>query len=210
MQQKVLAFNLEGLSDKGTKKWEVNGDSAEAISKDEMKLSNIVAKTYGEEAEATITAANGIYYKSKNNVRLKDNVKAVIENTQGFAARHMDLAGGLTGHAVAEKDGPGKEKVKSKTVITCDGEAVFDYEKGVAYFDKNVKVISDDGDITADKMTVNLDKDSKKIETIVAEGNVTIRQGENVTYSEKATYKEVDKKVTLTGSPRIVIVSPER
>jgi lipopolysaccharide transport protein LptA len=203
IQQKILSFNLEGLSDKGAKKWEVKGESAEVVSENEVKLDNIVAKAYGEEAEATITADKGIYDKTKNNVKLEENVKATIENTQAFAKDYSGFASGLTGSA--EKEKAVSDSKKTKTVITCDAEAVFDYENNLAYFNKNVKVAGDDGNIDADKITVNLDPGTKKISQIVAEGNVKITRGENTTYSEKATYYDADKKVVLTGKPKLVI-----
>ena len=45
----------------------------------------------------------------------------------------------------------------------------------------------------------------KSVKTIVAEGNVKIQRGENTTYSDKATYIEADKKIILTGAPKLVI-----
>lgn len=204
VHQKILSFNLEGLNEKGAKKWEVKGESAEAVSQDEIKMNNITAKAYGEEAEATITADRGTYDKSKNNVRLEENVKAVIENTQAFAGSRMNLPEEVIAKS-GVKESEQDKKAKSKTVIVCDEEAVFDYEKNLAYFNKNVKVRSSDGDIDADRITVNLDKESKKIRDIIAEGNVKIQKGENTTYSDKATYTEADKKVILSGNPKIVI-----
>lgn len=204
IQQKILAFNLEGLSEKGQKKWEVKGESAEAVSQAEIRLNNIVAKSYGDGTEATLTADKGIYDKSKNNVKLEENVKAVIENTEALAKEHMDLPGQLVGPAPSKVAGQGSGE-KMRTMIVCDEEAVFDYEKNLAYFNKNVKVRSTDGDIDADRITVNLDMTTKKIRDIVAEGNVKIRKGENTTYSDKAVYSEIEKKVTLFGNPKLVI-----
>ncbi len=204
VQQKVLSFNLEGLSEKGTKKWDVKGDSAEVISENEIKLDNIVAKAYGEEAEATITADEGVYDKAKNNVRLEKNVKAAIENTQNFAVDFVGVPDEAKGSSKPKETSAGSPK-KTKTLITCDGEVVFDYESNLAYFSKNVKVSSEDGNIDADKITVNLDPGTKKVSQIMAEGNVKITRGENITYSEKATYIEAQKKVVLTGAPRLVI-----
>lgn len=188
VQQKVLSFNLEGMTQKGAKSWEVKGESAEALSESQIRLDNITAKTYGKEGEATITADNGIYDKSKNNVMLENNVKATIINSENFSQG---------------QDIPSKKK--RKIVITCDGEVQFDYEKNQAYFNDNVKVVSDDGNIDADKITVNLDSSTKKIHNIVAEGNVKITRGENITYSDKATYIEGDKKIVLTGRPKLII-----
>ena len=199
VRQKVMAFNLEGLSDSGQKKWDVTGKSAESVSKTQMKLNDIVAKAYGNDSEATITARDGMYDKSKNNVTLENDVKATIVSTKGFAG---DMMAGTTADA---KSGPPREGKKTKTTITCDGEVEFNYENNQAYFSKNVKVSGDDGDIDADKITVNLDPSTRRVKEIVAEGNVKIKQGENMTYSDKAVYVESERKILLTGKPKLVI-----
>jgi lipopolysaccharide export system protein LptA len=206
VNHKVLAFNLEGFTQKGTKSWEVNGQSAEAVTESQIKLDNIVAKAYGDEAEAVITADKGIYDKTKNNVTLESNVKATIENTKGFAQEFTGLSSPLAGGSSKSADkSSSKDKKKSKIVITCEGQVEFNYEKNQAFFLKDVKVSSADGDIEADKITVNLDPTSKKIKTIVAEGNVKITQGENVTYSDKAIYVESQKRIVLIGRPKLII-----
>ncbi|MCM8761040.1 MAG: LPS export ABC transporter periplasmic protein LptC [Candidatus Omnitrophica bacterium] len=198
---KVLSFNLEGLNEKGSKKWDVRGETAEAISENEIRLDNIVAKAYGEEAEAVITADQGVYDRAKNNVRLEKNVKATIESTPNFTGSFIDV-GTAPKDKSSKSDGKSK---KTKTVITCDGEVQFDYEKNQAYFLQNVKVVSEDGDIDADKITVYLDPDTRQLKEIVAEGNVKITRGENITYSDKASYSEKEKKITLSGKPKLVI-----
>ena len=113
------------------------------------------------------------------------------------------MPGDARGSAAKSKDAP-KGK-KTKTVITCDGEVQFDYEKNQAHFLKNVHVVSEDGIIDADKITVYIDGDTRQLKEIVAEGNVKITRDENVTYSDTATYSEKDKKIILTGRPRLVI-----
>ncbi|MCX5680111.1 MAG: LPS export ABC transporter periplasmic protein LptC [Candidatus Omnitrophica bacterium] len=201
IQQKVLAFNLEGLSDSGQKKWDVTGKSAESVSQTQMKLNDIVAKSYGNDSEATITARDGMYDKTKNNVTLENDVKATIVSTKSFT-------GDMVGISTDAKSGVPKEDHKTKkmkTTITCDGEVEFNYENNQAYFSKNVKVSGDDGDIDADKITVNLDPLTRRVKEIIAEGNVKIKQGENMTYSDKAVYVESERKILLTGKPRLVI-----
>ena len=205
VKHKVLSFNLEGLSDKGTKKWDVKGESAEAMSETQVQLNNIVAKSYGEESEATITADHGIYDKAQNNVCLDTNVKATIENTQGGGGDFIDFSGQMASQGAKKDQSKPDKNTKKRTVITCDGDVKFEYEKNRAYFNKNVKVATDDGDIEADKITLNLDEVTRKVKEIIAEGNVKITKGENITYSDTATYVEADKKVILTGRPKIVI-----
>lgn len=201
VQQKVLSFNLEGFTNKGTKSWEVKGDTAQAISENEVGLDNIVAKAYGEQAEATITADTGVYDRVKNNVHLEKNVHATIDNAEEVSANFLDMSAQAKDPAQ-----PKAEKKNTRTIITCDGEVEFNYQANQAYFNKNVKVVSDDGNnIIADKITVFFDPQTKKVKNILAEGHVRISRGENVTFSDKATYQDTDKKVVLSGSPRLEI-----
>ena len=206
VEHKVLSFNLEGMTEKGEKKWEVIGRTARSISENEVRLGNIVAKTYGNE-EAVITADQGVYDKSKNNVRLRKNVVATIENAGSTLKEEMGFSPFQKDPSKndAAKDAASKPKEKKKIVITCDGEVEFDYAKNLAYFKDNVKVRSVDGDIDADKITVNLDPGTKKINDIVAEGHVKITQRDNVAYGDNAKYNEADKKVSISGNPKIVI-----
>ena len=55
VEHKILSFDLEGMTEKGEKKWEVMGSTARSISENEVRLGNIIAKTYGDE-EAVIVA----------------------------------------------------------------------------------------------------------------------------------------------------------
>jgi len=207
VEHKVLSFNLEGMTEKGEKKWEVIGSSAKSISENEILLGNIVAKTYGNE-EAVITADQGVYDKSKNNVKLRENVVAVIENASSTLKEQMGFSPFPKGSAdnSAAKDEASKPKEKKKIVITCDGEVEFDYAKNLVYFRDNVKVRSSDGNIDADKITVNLDPVTKKINDIMAQGHVKITQNDNVAYGDDAKYNEEDKKVSISGNPKVVIV----
>ncbi|MDD4894502.1 MAG: LPS export ABC transporter periplasmic protein LptC [Candidatus Omnitrophica bacterium] len=130
----------------------------------------------------------------------------------------------------------GKEpSVKKKIVITCDGALQIDYQKNVATFNKNVKVDTQDALIESDIMDVYFggtgkaapekkkekDADSagmgsimgaggaSKIDKIVARINVKITRGENVSYSDEATYDAVNKKIILSGKPKLILYSGE-
>lgn len=123
--------------------------------------------------------------------------------------------------------GEGKEPdAEKKTVITCDGPLEIDYQKNIAIFNNNVKVEQKDVLIYSDKMDVYFAKPAKKeakeqnkeespavlganLEKIVARGNVKIIRGENISYSEEAVYTAGDKKILLTGRPKLIIYSSE-
>lgn len=123
----------------------------------------------------------------------------------------------------AEKDKKGAEA--NKTVITCDGPLEIDYEKNVAVFNRNVKVDRPDMQMYSDVMYVYFVASGNKesapsaqeagpmsgssIDKIVSRGNVRIVRGENVSYSDEATYTAADKKIMLSGKPRLVIYSTE-
>ncbi|MFH1269447.1 MAG: LPS export ABC transporter periplasmic protein LptC [Candidatus Omnitrophota bacterium] len=112
---------------------------------------------------------------------------------------------------------------KKKIVITCDGSLEIDYDKNIATFNKNVKVNTEDVLIDSDMMDVYFGGTGKdapaltkadsamgsKIERIVARGNVKITRGENISYSDEATYDALDKKIFLSGRPKLIIYSEE-
>ncbi len=111
-----------------------------------------------------------------------------------------------------------KENKKEKIVITCDGPLDIDYDKNIAVFNNNVKVEKPDLTIYSDKMQVYFTPKqgdgvkaqespvmSSSINKIIALGNVRIDRSGNTSYSQEAIYTALDKKITLTGRPQIVI-----
>jgi LPS export ABC transporter protein LptC len=125
----------------------------------------------------------------------------------------------------------GEGAIKEKITITCEGPLVIDYGNNIANFNKNVKVERQDSVILCDKMDVyfiaskketkepkeaDADKKDKpsalmgnKIDMIVAQGNVRVIRGDNVSYSKEAIYSASDRKITLRGKPELVIYSAE-
>lgn len=100
---------------------------------------------------------------------------------------------------------------KEPTVITCLGPLEIDYDKEIATFNNNVKVDQkEQGEMFADKMDVYFDFKNKKILRVKSAGNVKIIKGDNTSYSDEALYSALDKKMTLTGSPRLVIYSEDK
>jgi LPS export ABC transporter protein LptC len=112
---------------------------------------------------------------------------------------------------------------KEKIVITCDGPLDVDYEKNIAIFNNNVKVEKPDMTIYSDKMEVYFTPKqqsgnapaqgpaaiSSSVNKILALGNVRIIRGENISYSQEAIYTALDKKISLTGKPQIIIYQTE-
>jgi len=93
----------------------------------------------------------------------------------------------------------------SWTTITSDGPLEIDYQKQFAVFNKNVKAVDEQGTIYADVMEVYFDFKTKQLVKIVCKGNVKIAKGENTSFSDEAIYMAGEKRVILTGRPKLVL-----
>jgi lipopolysaccharide transport protein LptA len=87
------------------------------------------------------------------------------------------------------------------TEITSD-KLLFDYAKKLAVFTGNVVVADPDIHITADKITIYLDKDDQ-VEKIVSEGRVVIKMEGLHSRSGRAEYTPGDGKVVLEDRPQV-------
>jgi len=147
--------------------------------------------------------------------------------------KKVSLQKDVTVNINPEADEKDKESgVTKKIVITCDGPLQIDYEKNIATFNNNVKVDTQDALIDSDVMDVYFGKTGKnkdasaskkesaavdnvmgqaamgsKIDKIIARGNVKITHGENVSYSDEAIYNAKDRKIILSGKPKLIIYS---
>ena len=99
-EQTIADFNLSGFAEKGKKSWELSGKSAD-ITKEKVKLKDIVGKLYGEE-DITLTAERGNFDKEKGNVHLKDNV--VVTTSKGAKLTTDSLDWDRLNHTVSTQD----------------------------------------------------------------------------------------------------------
>jgi len=232
MEQKILSFSLSG-TEEGRKKWDIEGESADIMSSEEVMLHSVKGKTYTDDNIITITADSGLYNKKTSDMNLKENVVATTEDGATLKTSQLNWNAqeeyvwsdefvevereqlvveghGLKGHpnleqVMLEKDV--KVKIKPATVVVCDGPLEIDYKESVAYLNQNVRVFDERGRMSADKATVFFSKEKKEITKIIAEGNVSIKRGENTTFSDKAIYYADEGKVVLIGSPKFVVYS---
>lgn len=95
----------------------------------------------------------------------------------------------------------------SKTIVTCEGPLVINYNKNKATFYNSVKVQDREGDIFADRIDVYFKPGTGRMRCVAARGNVRIVNGESVTYSEKAIYLVDEGRLILPRKPKLVINS---
>ncbi|PIU41819.1 MAG: LPS export ABC transporter periplasmic protein LptC [Candidatus Omnitrophica bacterium CG07_land_8_20_14_0_80_42_15] len=234
--QKILQFELTAYTDRGVKRWEVKGESANVVD-EVVELKNVIATTYRQDTTLTLEADEGFYNRVSSKVHLEKNV--VVTTGDGgrlltdaldwdsknniittdkpvlIKRQEINLWGtGAKGEPELKKAQFVKhikiEMDKGATHIICDGPLDIDYENNVAFFNDNVRITDEKGEITSDKLDAYLNPQTKTIVKAIARGRVKILRNENYSYSDEAIYLAESHKVILTGRPRIVIYPDEK
>ena len=230
---KTVIGNLYG-KDEDTRLTADSGDFNKADNKIHLQDNVIITTTSGTK----LTTDSLDWDRTKQLIATKDVVNITRDNmlTRGTGAvgqmgfKQVTLEKDVKVDILPQaKEGKAPD-IKDRVVITCDGPLEIDYQKNVATFKNNVKVDRTDSVIYSDRMDIyfipsNKSKEAKpkeetksgadsglmgsKIDKIIARGNVRVVQGDNVSYSEEATYNAKDGKIILTGRPKLVIYSTE-
>jgi len=176
---------------------------------------------------ATLTTKTLSWDRTQQIISTKDRVDIQRENIIASALgafAQTDLKKVNLEKAVSVQINPKDSDVSNfesnKITITCDGPMEIDYEKNIAIFYNNVKVVKEDIQIYSDRLDVVFIKNTPKaeqatntystqIKNIIASGNVRIIKGDNVSFSNEAIYEPQDKKIILKGSPRLIIYPKE-
>ncbi|MFA4842528.1 MAG: LPS export ABC transporter periplasmic protein LptC [Candidatus Omnitrophota bacterium] len=160
--------------------------------------------------------------KDKVNIA-RDNMVTTATGAEGLPNLSHVTLGKDVQVDISPKEGQG---LKDKIVITCDGPLEIDYAKNIATFKNNVKVDTQDNLIYSDLMDVYFMKKDvpaaveksndpnammmgTSIDKIKCVGNVKIVRGQNTSYSDEALYTASDKRIVLTGSPKLILYSSE-
>lgn len=91
--------------------------------------------------------------------------------------------------------------------ITCDGPMSIDQAQSMAVFQDNVVAVQEDQTLTADRMEIYFDEEKKQIKEMICIGHVVIVRGENKTFADRAVYNGSDRKLVLTGRPKLILVT---
>ncbi len=89
--------------------------------------------------------------------------------------------------------------------ITCDGPLEVDQVGQKAVFNHNVLAVQEGRELRSDKAELYFDTQTKQIKQMICTGHVSIKQGENVTYSEMAIYRAGEQRLTLSGQPKLIL-----
>jgi len=98
---------------------------------------------------------------------------------------------------------PATETERKPTIVKADSLDT-DLVKQIAVFSGHVDVRDSAFHMTADKMTVTFNNSQNGVDKIYAIGNVVINQVDKKATASQATYFVADKKIILTGSPKVI------
>ncbi|MFH1519039.1 MAG: LPS export ABC transporter periplasmic protein LptC [Candidatus Omnitrophota bacterium] len=233
-QQKIKDFYLSNFNDDGSRDWEVEGKEAviydehidisemEAnyylkedtilITSDQARLNKnnmdvyLQDNVHIENKEGTTLDTDSLnWQRTQNVVETDDRVKTIrdsmqIEGDGLFADTQLKKANFKKNVEVVLPD----KKSEEITTATCSGPLEIEYDAGKAIFNQDVVVTNPQGKLYSDKATLFFNTESKEITKIISEGNVKIIRGNNVTFSQKASYFSKEQKIVLEGRPRVI------
>ncbi len=230
LEQKIFSFTIDGRSPTGANQWHLEGESAEIIG-DDIHLDVLKAVVYGDDVKINLKSDSGVYSKKKGEVDLIGNVRVVADSgfeldteratwSQSTKEISTDAIVDIRGDGMVARGKGGMANSDERTAflredvtvtiepdthVDCAGSLEVRYNDNIAIFLDDVRVRDKDGNLFADKLTVEFDPETKKLAKVTAEGNVKVKRGKSYTISEKAVYTESTKSATLLGRPRIII-----
>jgi LPS export ABC transporter protein LptC/lipopolysaccharide transport protein LptA len=142
---------------------------------------------------------------TQDSVEIKDDTMKITG--KGMVAQPNMKTASIHENVKADVTGaPNSGGVSQNISITSDGPMEMDQLKQVVVFNENVVATeaTTGRQLKADKMEVYFDQQSKSIKKLVCIGNVSVHQGENISYSDQLVYDAATQKMTLSGKPKLV------
>lgn len=136
--QRVYSFSFSKYTEGGQKELEIEGDSADILSKN-VELINVIAKAYAEESPVTITADEGSINRATNDIMLHKNVVATTETGTRLMTEQLQIDADNK-----SLDSDVQTKVKKDNINIEGNGASSDSQLSKVTFKKNVTVVIQD------------------------------------------------------------------
>ncbi len=143
--------------------------------------------------------------KTEDKVSITD--KDMTMTGQGMEAHPAMKTAQFEKDVTVTMDTGSKPEAASSVTITSDGPMEIDQAKAYAVFQDNVVAVQADQTLKADRMELYFDEERKQIKNMVCTGHVVIIRGANQSFADKATYDGVERKMTLSGRPKLILVT---
>lgn len=173
-----------------------------------VRLENDVVITSDRGAQMTTDSLD--WKRSENKVSTEDSVEltddAIKITGKGMVAQPDLKTASIHEDVKADVNSTPVGGAAQSITITSDGPMEMDQVKQLVIFNENVVAteVSTGRQLKADKMEVYFNQSSKSIKKLVCLGNVSVQQGENISYSDELVYDAVTQKMTLSGKPKLV------
>ncbi|MBI4432793.1 MAG: LPS export ABC transporter periplasmic protein LptC [Candidatus Omnitrophica bacterium] len=197
--QQLQQFKLTGFDERGQKFWDLEGkaakiDPSQTIYLDEnvkFKLRDgMVVHTsrvqWSQAAGVFRTDAPVTVNRAETVIRGKG---AVGRPSESFLQLNRDI----------------QMTINASTHLTCEGPMKVFYKENKMVFFRKVRVKDSRGVLTANRMDVFFGGEDKKVDKIIAIGNVVIERGSDTTRSQRAVYSLLTGSVRLEGNPEITL-----
>lgn len=142
--------------------------------------------------------------KTKDDVRITD--KDMTMTGTGMEAHPAMKTAQIDQDVTVTMDTEPTPEVTSTVTITSDGPMEIDQNKSYAVFEDNVVAVQADQTLKADRMEIYFDEVKKGIKNMICTGHVVIIRGDNQSFADKAVYNGAEKRLTLSGRPKLILV----
>lgn len=143
--------------------------------------------------------------KTKDDVRITD--KDMTMTGTGMEAHPAMKTAQIDQDVTVTMDTKPGSEVTSTITITSDGPMEIDQNKSYAVFEDNVVAVQADQTLKADRMEIYFDEAKKGIKNMICTGHVVIVRGDNRSFADKAVYNGEEKRLTLSGRPKLILVT---
>ena len=197
--QKLQKFKLTGFDEKGKSNWNLEGDKAKI---DPTRMVFLDENVTLRLKDNTIIRSDHVQWSQDGGtLRTHDWVTVEHEN----ATVKGRGAYGRPNDGFIQLDRDITMTMNNASKLTCTGPMKIYYNRNIMYFFRKVKVVDERGTLSANRMNVSFDPDTRKIREIVAVGNVIIERGNDTTHSKRAIYSLDTGSVRLEGNPEITL-----
>ena len=125
---------------------------------------------------------------------------------QGMQAHPAMKTAQIEKDVTATMDTEPEPEITKMMTITSDGPMVVDQTKSYAVFQDNVVAMQEGQTMTADRMEIYFDEEKKQIKQMICTGHVVMIRGENKSFADKAVYDGVERRLTLSGRPKLILL----
>ena len=198
--QKLNKFSLTGFDEKGKTNWNLEGDKAKI---DPARMVFLDQNVTLRLKDNTVIKSDHVQW-SQDGGTLKTDAWVTVDHenakvrgrgaygrpNEGFIQLDQDITMTMNG---------------GTSTLTCKGPLKIYYNQNVMYFFRQVKVVDERGTLSANRMDVNFDPETRRIKEITAIGSVVIERGNDTTRSKRAIYSMDTGSVRLEGDPEITL-----